>query len=228
MLFGMISRLTDQKGLDLILAKAEELLKADVQLVFLGTGDVRTENALHELAHRFPQKVGVRIGFDEGLAHRIEAGSDAYLMPSRFEPCGLNQMYSMRYGTVPVVHGVGGLADTVVDYTPGNPGSTGFVMADYTPAALLEALGRALTLFLAALHDELTTVFTEKITARSTPDITPAIAPPLLAAMIASMLITALRTWIDAGTSPPADVIDRMFHTAARAALRAGLRPART
>jgi AcrR family transcriptional regulator len=88
--------------------------------------------------------------------------------------------------------------------------------------------GRALTLFLAALHDELTAVFTERIAARTTPGVTPAIAPPLLAAMIASMLITAIRTWIDAGASSPADVIDRMFHTAARAALRAGLRPART
>jgi starch synthase len=98
-------------------------------------------------AARYPDRIGARIGFDESLAHRIEAGADIFLMPSRFEPCGLNQMYSMRYGTVPVVHGVGGLADTVVDYSPGNKEATGFVMVDYTPQALLETLNRALTVF---------------------------------------------------------------------------------
>jgi starch synthase len=102
------------------------------------------------VAAAHPDRVGVRIGFDESLAHLIEGGSDIFLMPSRFEPCGLNQMYSMRYGTVPVVNRVGGLADTVVDPlaapTPGE-GGTGFVLAGYTPAALVDAVRRAITAF---------------------------------------------------------------------------------
>ena len=89
----------------------------------------------------------MRIGFDEPLAHLIEGGADLFLMPSRFEPCGLNQMYSLRYGTVPVVRAVGGLADTVRDYAPGDSGATGFVFQEYTPAALLDALRRALAVF---------------------------------------------------------------------------------
>ena len=107
----------------------------------LGTGEPRYQDMWRALAARYPDRIGARIGFDESLAHLIEGGADIFLMPSRFEPCGLNQMYSMRYGTVPVVHGVGGLADTVVD------GKTGVVFADYTPAALFQALTRALTLF---------------------------------------------------------------------------------
>src|SRR5213593_4537550 len=102
------------------------------------------------LAARHPDRIGVNIGFDEALAHLIEAGSDIFLMPSRFEPCGLNQMYSLRYGTVPIVRRVGGLADTVSDYgghATGGPAANGFVFEDYTPAALLEALRRALTVF---------------------------------------------------------------------------------
>lgn len=155
MVFGMVSRLTDQKGLDLILAKAEDLLKADIQMVFLGTGDVRTENALMELAHRFPTKVAVRIGFDEGLAHRIEAGADAYLMPSRFEPCGLNQQYSSLYGTPPVVMSVGGLADSVVDTTPEtlmNGTATGFKFTTYTPEQFISAVWRCVGCY---LHDRM-------------------------------------------------------------------------
>ncbi len=114
-LLGTISRMTDQKGFSLILDAAENLLATDVQMVFLGTGDPRHETAFSELAKRFPDKVATYIGFDEGLAHQIEAGLDLFLMPSQFEPCGLNQMYSLLYGTVPIVHEVGGLADSVVD-----------------------------------------------------------------------------------------------------------------
>lgn len=120
MLLGMVSRLTDQKGLDLITQRADDLLKADVQLAFLGTGDRWFEDALRSLEARYPGRVAAKIGFDEGLAHRIEAGCDAYLMPSRFEPCGLNQQYSLIYGTPPIVHNVGGLADSVVDATDEN------------------------------------------------------------------------------------------------------------
>ena len=99
------------------------------------------------MASQYPDRIVARVGFDEELAHLIEAGSDVFLMPSRFEPCGLNQMYSLRYGTVPVVHGVGGLLDTVHDYDAGDPEATGFVFREYTPAAVGAALGRALTLF---------------------------------------------------------------------------------
>ncbi len=117
-LIGMISRMVDQKGFDLIALAADDLLTLDATWVVLGTGEARYQNLWTSIAARRPDRVGVRIGFDEALAHLIEAGADIFLMPSRFEPCGLNQMYSLRYGTVPVVHAVGGLADTVRDYSP--------------------------------------------------------------------------------------------------------------
>ncbi len=118
-LLGHIGRMVEQKGIDLIIATLEPLL-ADgrTQAVILGSGERRFEQVLERLAVRFPRQMGVRIGYDESLAHRIEAGADAFLMPSRFEPCGLNQMYSLRYGTLPVVRRTGGLADTVVDAAP--------------------------------------------------------------------------------------------------------------
>jgi len=149
-LMGMVSRMTDQKGLDLITAQADEILKADVQMVFLGTGDRYFEDALRSLQDRYPGRVAVKIGFDEKLAHRIEAGSDAYFMPSRFEPCGLNQQYSLIYGTLPIVHAVGGLADSVVDATPESIASqtaTGFVFTNYHSEAFLDAVWRAFGIF---------------------------------------------------------------------------------
>src|SRR5262249_37304324 len=115
-----------------------------VQFVALGSGEPPYEEILVALAERFPGQVGVRIGFDEALAHRIEAGADVFLMPSRFEPCGLNQLYSLRYGTVPVVHATGGLDDTVVEFDPGTGVGTGFKFTPFTPEALLAALRRAL------------------------------------------------------------------------------------
>jgi starch synthase len=146
-LIGMISRMVDQKGFDLIAAIVDELPSFDASWVILGTGEPRYQDLWTGLAERHPDRIGARIGFDEGLAHLIEAGADLFLMPSRFEPCGLNQMYSLRYGTVPVVHGVGGLLDTVRD-DPRRPAtSTGFVFRDYAPAALIAALQRALTVF---------------------------------------------------------------------------------
>jgi starch synthase len=108
LLFGMVSRLTDQKGLDLITARMEDIISADVQFVFLGTGDKWYEESLRELQYRHPGRVATVIGFDDGLAHRIEAGADAYLMPSRFEPCGLSQMIAQRYGTLPIARATGG------------------------------------------------------------------------------------------------------------------------
>jgi starch synthase len=146
-LIGMVSRMVDQKGFDLIAASLEDVIELDATFLVLGTGEARYQDMWRALAARYPGRIGARIGFDEPLAHLIEAGADIFLMPSRFEPCGLNQMYSMRYGTVPVVHGVGGLADTVADYSPRSKRSTGFVFSDYTPPALLEALNRAFTIF---------------------------------------------------------------------------------
>jgi len=142
-LLVMVSRLAEQKGLDLVVASLADLLARDVQLAVLGSGDRRFEEALAGASRDRPDRMAARIGFDEGLAHRMEAGGDAFLMPSRFEPCGLNQMYSLRYGTVPVVRAVGGLEDTVEDYDGWNRG-TGFKFRDYAPAALLLAARRAL------------------------------------------------------------------------------------
>ncbi len=140
-LVGMISRMVDQKGLDLLAALADRLPMLDAAFVVLGTGEPRYQDMWRTLAARYPTQIGARIGFDEPLAHLIEGGADMFLMPSRFEPCGLNQMYSLRYGTVPIVRAVGGLADTVRD------GVTGFVFQEYSPAALLNALQRALAAF---------------------------------------------------------------------------------
>ena len=146
-LVGMISRMVDQKGFDLIAEIAEELPGLDASFVVLGTGEARYQDLWTGMAARHPRKIGVYIGFEEALAHLIEGGADIFLMPSRFEPCGLNQMYSLRYGTVPVVRAVGGLADTVNDYAPGSSQSTGFVFEEYTGAALLRTLRRALEVF---------------------------------------------------------------------------------
>jgi starch synthase len=146
-LIGMISRLVDQKGFDLIAAAADELPKLNAAFVVLGTGERRHEELWRSMAETHPTIVGARIGFDEGLAHLIEAGSDIFLMPSRFEPCGLNQMYSLRYGTVPVVRSTGGLRDTVRPVDPVSGEGTGFTFDEYSPQALLTALRQALDLF---------------------------------------------------------------------------------
>jgi starch synthase len=142
---GLISRLTDQKGFDLVAAAAEELMAFDAVWVMLGSGERQYEDLWRSLASRYPDRVSATIGFDEALAHRIEAGSDMFLMPSRFEPCGLNQMYSLRYGTVPIVRATGGLADTVRDAP--EPDGNGIRFIGYTPAALVDAVRRALDLF---------------------------------------------------------------------------------
>ena len=144
-LLGIVSRLAEQKGLDLLAAALPAALtSSDAQLVVLGSGDERYERLLATLAADFPGRVVLRVGFDEALAHRIEAGADIFLMPSRFEPCGLNQLYSLRYGTVPVVHATGGLDDTVVEFDPATGTGTGFKFTPYAPEAFLDALHRAL------------------------------------------------------------------------------------
>jgi len=146
-LFGLISRLVDQKGFDLIADLADELPRLDCSFVLLGSGDRRYEDLWLGLAARHPDRISARIGFDEPLAHLIEAGADLFLMPSRFEPSGLNQMYSMRYGTVPLVRAVGGLADTVRNFNPKTGEGTGFSFDDYSAQALLNTLRWALDVF---------------------------------------------------------------------------------
>jgi starch synthase len=143
--FGVISRMVEQKGADLIQAVLPRLLALGSVAVVLGSGDERIQSMWQSLAAQFPERLFVRLGFDEGLAHRIEAGTDFFLMPSRFEPCGLNQMYSLLYGAVPVVHAVGGLKDTVTDMQW--PQGNGVVFDEPTAAALSDALLRAVDLF---------------------------------------------------------------------------------
>ena len=147
LLFGVVSRLTYQKGLDLLMQAEAEFLDMPVQLAVLGSGEKALEAAFADLALRHPRRVSVTIGFDEGLAHLIEAGADCFLMPSRFEPCGLNQMYSLAYGTPPIVRATGGLADTVIDLPASSTQAgkaNGFVFGAATAPALAEAMQRAL------------------------------------------------------------------------------------
>jgi starch synthase len=149
-LFGAVSRLTPQKGLDLVLAGLHDLVAQNRQLVLLGSGDGDLEQAFVNAAEQYRGRVGVAIGYDESLAHLIYAGSDVILVPSRFEPCGLTQLYALRYGALPLVHRVGGLADTVVDATATNLAAgvaTGFVFDDDNPSALMSVIGRATVLF---------------------------------------------------------------------------------
>jgi starch synthase len=147
-LLAFIGRLVEQKGVDLLLEAVLPLLaQHDLQLVILGAGDAGLERRVRDMATAFPKQVAAFIGYSEGHAHLIEAGSDMFVMPSRFEPCGLNQMYSLRYGTPPVVHRTGGLADTVIDAndtTLADGTATGFVFDHEDPVALREALVRAL------------------------------------------------------------------------------------
>ncbi|MFO1371672.1 MAG: glycogen synthase GlgA [Candidatus Competibacteraceae bacterium] len=149
-LLALVTRLTYQKGIDLVLALAEELLRQPLQFAVLGSGDKAYEAQWRALAEEYPGQVGVMIGYDEQLAHLLEAGADLFLMPSRFEPCGLNQMYSMRYGTLPLVRCTGGLADSVVDTTPRSlldRTATGFVFEGANRAELLACILRALLLY---------------------------------------------------------------------------------
>ena len=146
-LLGWVGRLTSQKGVDLLLGALDALLRDGVSMVLLGSGEGRYERALDEAARRQPGRLSVRLRFDEGLAHRIEGGCDVFLMPSRYEPCGLNQMYSLRYGTVPVVREVGGLADTVRDADRHGDRGNGFTFAPYHPGALVEAASRAIVAY---------------------------------------------------------------------------------
>jgi starch synthase len=146
-LFGSIGRLVGQKGVDIMLGALEEMLSGKLQFVLLGTGVPVFEQAYERLAARFPSKAAVRIDFEPGLSHRIEAGCDFFLMPSRFEPCGLNQMYSLRYGTIPIVRKTGGLDDTVIDITEDTEKANGIKFTDYSAEALAKAIRKGQALF---------------------------------------------------------------------------------
>ena len=141
---GFIGRLTDQKGLDLLVQIGGWLVNQSVRLVVLGTGERKYEEAMEDLARRHPNRVSLRLGFDNRLAHKIQAGADIFLMPSRYEPCGLTQICSLKYGTVPVVRNTGGLADTVVDADEDPSGGTGFKFNGYNEGELTSAISRAL------------------------------------------------------------------------------------
>jgi starch synthase len=146
-LLGMVTRLTSQKGVDLLEEIFESLMERELQFVLLGSGEPRYEEFFAGAAARHPGKFAVRTGYDEPLAHQIEAGADIFLMPSRYEPCGLNQIFSLKYGTIPIVRKVGGLKDTVEDYDPGTGTGTGFVFAAYEAQELLKTIDRALALY---------------------------------------------------------------------------------
>ncbi len=146
-IFSTVGRLADQKGFDLTIGALEEMLSSDMQFILLGTGQPELEEAARVLAHRHPEKVGIKVGYDHKLAHLIEAGSDFFVMPSKFEPCGLNQMYSLRYGTIPIVRITGGLDDSVIDAKDDAKKVNGIKFKEYTTAALSKAIRKALGIF---------------------------------------------------------------------------------
>ncbi|HEY1269916.1 MAG TPA: glycosyltransferase, partial [Candidatus Binatia bacterium] len=146
-LVGIVSRLADQKGIDLLLDIVDRVLAMDLQLVILGAGDQKYQELIAALPAAHPKRIGVEIGFDNALAHKIEAGADIFLMPSRYEPCGLNQIYSLKYGTVPVVRATGGLDDTIEDFDPLSGKGNGFKFVEYSGEAFLSAIKRALAVY---------------------------------------------------------------------------------
>lgn len=146
-IIGMVTRLADQKGLDLITSQFDTIMREHVQLVILGTGDEKYHELLHSMSKKYKDKLSVQLSFDEQFARLIYAGADIFLMPSRFEPCGLGQLIAMKYGTIPVVHHVGGLADTVQPYNPLQRTGNGFIFSEYSSRALMDSLKNALDLF---------------------------------------------------------------------------------
>lgn len=146
-LVGLISRLSGQKGLNLVIEKIDEMMARNIQFVLLGTGDDYYQNQFRHIAERYKDKVAVHIGFDPQLAKQIYAGSDMFLMPSRFEPCGLGQIISLRYGTVPIVRATGGLAETIIDYSENKDTGNGFSFRNFSSNEMLDAIDRALTIY---------------------------------------------------------------------------------
>ncbi len=146
-LLGMISRLADQKGFDLVAEIMEDLMNLDVGFVLLGTGEQKYHKLFLDIAKKYPEKAGINLTYDNTLAHKIEAGCDMFLMPSKYEPCGLNQIYSLRYGTIPVVRATGGLDDTIKDYTLSSKEGNGFKFTNYTPREFLDKVREALKIY---------------------------------------------------------------------------------
>ena len=146
-LIGVISRLADQKGFDLLAEVMGTLMEMDLGFVLLGTGEEKYHKLFGQIARKYSKKAGIKIAYDNTLAHKIEAGADIFLMPSRYEPCGLNQMYSLKYGTVPVVRATGGLDDTIQDYNPKTVAGTGFKFHDYSSRDFLHTIRRALAAY---------------------------------------------------------------------------------
>jgi starch synthase len=144
---GIVSRLVDQKGFDILAEAFEEIMKINVVIVILGTGQQEYHDLYTVLAEKYPEKLGVKLEFNNELAHLIEAGSDFFLMPSRYEPCGLNQLYSLRYGTIPIVRATGGLKDTIKNANKSGTRGNGFLFTDYTPGALAKAIKKAVEFF---------------------------------------------------------------------------------
>jgi starch synthase len=140
---GIVGRLTDQKGFDILAGALESIMQMSCQLVILGTGEPKYHELLKQMQKAYPKHIGIKIGFDAPLAQRIYAGSDMFLMPSRYEPCGLGQLISFKYGTVPIVRKTGGLADTVTEFNPKTGEGEGFVFEGYGSSALLAAVKRA-------------------------------------------------------------------------------------
>ncbi|MHA2096090.1 MAG: glycogen synthase [Candidatus Hodarchaeales archaeon] len=148
LLTGIVSRLAWQKGMDLVISILPDLLSTGkIQFILLGSGDSKLEEEFLNLHKKYPKQTGVTIGFSQALAHQIEAGCDVFLMPSRYEPCGLNDKYSLKFGTVPIVHQTGGLADTVVDYQTNSAEGTGFVFGEFDPKSFKKAVLNALKIF---------------------------------------------------------------------------------
>lgn len=146
-IIGIISRLADQKGFDIISKAIDEIMKMDLVLILLGTGDKRYHTLFQKISEKFPKKAGINIGFNIQLSHKIEAGSDFFLMPSHYEPCGLNQIYSLKYGTIPIVRGTGGLDDTIINFNPETKKGNGFKFYLYTPEALVSSIKKALSVY---------------------------------------------------------------------------------
>jgi len=144
---GIISRLADQKGFDILSQAMEELMSMNIGIVVLGTGEKKYHDLFAELAKKYPKKLGVKITFDNKIAHKIEAGSDMFLMPSKYEPCGLNQIYSLKYGTIPIVRATGGLDDTIQDYDPKTGDGNGFKFKEYSSQVLLAKIKESAKIF---------------------------------------------------------------------------------
>jgi len=142
---GIISRLADQKGFDILSQAMEDLMSMNLGMVVLGSGERKYHDLFEGLAKRYPKKLGVKITFDNKIAHKIEAGSDMFLMPSKYEPCGLNQIYSLRYGTIPIVRATGGLDDTIQGYDGGE--GNGFKFKEYSAQILLAKVKEAVKVF---------------------------------------------------------------------------------